>query len=82
MSIFKPKITGKHSKKQQRTENQISKYKLSGGPIFRLILPGWGKHTPAPVSQWCRSWGCKRTTKSFDLSKIRAKSLKIWAQML
>ena len=30
--------------------------------------------------QWCRSWGCrgwKRTPKSFDLPKIRKKSLKI-----
>jgi len=27
------------------------------------------------VSQWCRRWGCKRTPKSFDLTKIRAKSL-------
>jgi len=33
-------------------------------------------------SQWCRRRGCKRTTKSFDLSKIRAKSLKIWAESL
>ena len=36
-------------------------------------------------TQWCRRWGCrgcKFIPKSFDLSKIRAKSLKIWAQML
>jgi len=26
--------------------------------------------------------GCKRTPKSFDLLKIRAKSLKIWAKMV
>ena len=33
-------------------------------------------------SQWCRSWGWKRTLKSFGSSKIRAKYLKIRAQML
>jgi len=32
------------------------------------------------TSQWCRRCGCKR--KSFDLSKIRAKSLKIRAKSL
>ena len=32
--------------------------------------------------QWCRRRGCKRTPKSFDLSKIRAKSLKIWEESL
>lgn len=31
--------------------------------------------------QWCRSWWCKRTSKCFDLSKIRVKYLKIWAKM-
>jgi len=30
---------------------------------------------------WYRERGCKRTPKSFDLSKIRAKSLKRWAKM-
>jgi len=33
--------------------------------------------------QWCGSWGCRRsntTAKSFDLSKIRAKSQDIRAQ--
>jgi len=34
------------------------------------------------TSQWCRRCGCKRTPKSFDLSKIRAKSLKIRAKSL
>ena len=29
------------------------------------------------TGQWCRRRGCKRTIKSFDLVKIRAKSLKI-----
>ena len=32
--------------------------------------------------QWCRRRGCKRTYKSFDLSKSWAKSLKIWAKSL
>jgi len=35
------------------------------------------------LDQWCKRWGCrrcKRTPKSFDLLKIRAKSLKIWAK--
>jgi len=27
-------------------------------------------------TQWCRSWGWRRTPKSFDLSLMRAKSLK------
>jgi len=31
--------------------------------------------------QWCRRQGCKRTPKSFDLSKNWTKSLKIWAKM-
>jgi len=30
---------------------------------------------------WYRNRGCKRTPKNFDLSKIRAKSLKSWAKM-
>jgi len=34
------------------------------------------------LRQRCRRWGCKRTTKGFDLSKIRAKSLKILAKSL
>ena len=32
------------------------------------------------ISQWCRRLGCKRTHKSFDLSKIRTKSQWIRAQ--
>jgi len=32
--------------------------------------------------QWCRRWGCKLSRKSFDLLKIRAKSLKICAKSL
>jgi len=31
--------------------------------------------------RWYRKWGWTHTPKSFDLSKIRAKSLKIWAKM-
>jgi len=53
MSALKPKITGKHSKKhkqKQRTENQITKYKLSGGQAFTFILSeGRFAHMP-PVS--------------------------------
>ena len=36
-------------------------------------------------TQWCRGWGCmdfKRTTKSFDLPKIRAESLIVWEKPL
>ena len=32
--------------------------------------------------QWCRRWGCRRNPRSFDLSKNRAKSLKIWAKTM
>ena len=34
------------------------------------------------MKQWCRRRGCKRTPKRFDLSKIRAKSIKIWVKSL
>ena len=54
----------------------------------------WTRCTPLPnslcrnvhvCSQWCmrrRCRGCKRTPKSFDLSKIRAEALNIWAKSL
>jgi len=37
-----------------------------------------GAYDPIRVSnaQWCRRRGCKRTSKSFDLLKIRTKSVK------
>jgi len=33
-------------------------------------------------NQWCRRRGCKQTPKSYDLSKIQAKSLKMWSNAL
>jgi len=34
------------------------------------------------IMQWCRRRGCKRTSKGFDLLKIRAKSQKIRVKMV
>jgi len=46
---------------------------------------GWKRVNHLSWKQWCKGQGCrgcKSTTKSFDLLKMRSKSLKIWAKSL
>jgi len=51
----------------------------SSYPLEKLVLEA------LMPSHWCRRWGCrgcKRTRKSFDLVKIRVKSVEFWEKSL
>jgi len=56
--------------------------KLAGESVGRLLRM---QNPPPPggsVKHWCRWWGWKHTVKIFDLVKILAKSVEIWAKSL
>ena len=61
------------------SEPQLIFDKIKGSvKLWRVLYFKW----LFAVKQWCRSWSCKRIPKSFDLSKMWARSQRIWAKKL